>query len=203
MVKENEIAYIVGAMKDGSYIQNKKHHIYRITLYQKNKKWLEYVSNMFEHIFSKKPRIEIDKRDNVWRLIMDSKRIFMEMKNLNEFSINKTSITKKMYIRGFFDSEGGVPHVEKRKILPKNMRAHFTQSDRLCLLQLKEMISSFGIKTGKVCGPYLKKGFSNPIYRLKIHGIREISKFADIIGSDHPEKQHRLSIISRLDTNKA
>jgi len=202
-------AYFLGAMRDGSFIKNEKNFIYRVRIYQKNKEWIENLAGIAEKLFNKKPTIVLDKRDNVWSLIINSKSIYESVINISDYQENqiewntpnfilKSSFdVQREYIKGFFDSEGGVPHVEERKVEPKNIRIHFTQSNMKCLEELRMMIRKLGIKTGNVCGPYYKKGFENPIFRLKIHGTREVSKFADIVGSYHKEKLNRLSIISK------
>lgn len=116
--------------------------------------------------------------------------------NVPKAVLNSSLDNQKEFLKGFFDSEGGLPHMENGNIEPKNIRVHFTQSNKKCLEEVKEIINDLGIKSGKVCGPYYKKGFNDPIYRLKIHGIKEVSKFSKIVGSLHPEKQMRLNIVS-------
>lgn len=210
MEVNREIAYILGAMRDGSFIRNKTYGIHRIMVYQKNKIWIERVSALFEISFGKKPTIQKDNRDNVWSLMVNSVEIFRSLVKIGEYNGNQKDWNtpsfiikahpevKKEYIKGFFDAEGGVPHIEKRRIEPKNIRIHFTQSNKKCLEEIKQMIEFFGIKTGRVCGPYYKKGYSDPIHRLKIHGISKVAKFNKIIGSMHPEKQIRLHIINNM-----
>jgi len=210
MELNQEVAYIIGAMRDGSFIHNKKYGINRIRVYQKNRIWIQRLSQLFESSFGKAPTIIKDERDDVWSLMINSVSIFRFLVKISEFNgnqkewntpttiINSSDETKKEFIKGFFDSEGGVPHIEKRDIEPKNIRVHFTQANKRCLEELMEMIQSFDIKTGKVCGPYYKMGYPNPIYRLKIHGISNVAKFHDIIGSIHPEKELRLKIIHSM-----
>ena len=210
-----ELAYMLGALRDGCFIRNETNHIYRIRIYQKNREWIVFLSSIIERLFKKKLTVVIDNRDNVWSLFVNSKKIFERLVEISNFPkkqrewntpemiLYSTKQIQRMYIKGFFDSEGGVPHIEKGYILPKNIRIHFTQMNKKCLEELKEMINDLNIKAGRVCGPYYKKGFEFPIYRLKIHGIKEVSKFADIIGSNHPEKMKRLSMISKLNANKA
>jgi intein-encoded DNA endonuclease-like protein len=160
-------------------------------------------------LFGKKPKIILDKRDFVWSLMLNSKAIYDKIVRISnypgtqikwntpEMVMNGSPETQKGYVKGFFDSEGGIPHVENERVEPKNMRISFTQNNKTCLMELKAIISSFGVKTGNVCGPYFKKGCKNPVYRLKIHGFREVARFFDIFGSLHPEKNLRLSLIKK------
>ncbi len=205
-------AYFLGALRDGCFIRNDKSSIYRIQIYQKNKKWIEILSKIIERIFDKKPLIVLDRRDDVWSLILNSKEIYEKVIKISDYKgtqknwntprmiLESPLEIQKEYVKGFFDSEGGVPHVEMSKVKPKNIRVHITQSNKQCLDELKIIIHNMGIKTGKVCGPYYKNGYNSPIYRLKIHGIKKVTKFSNIIGSSHPEKQKRLMMISKTHT---
>ena len=60
------------------------------------------------------------------------------------------------------------------------MKIYFSQANRGCLEELKLMLNNFQIKTGKVSGPYYKKGYNNPIFGLRIQGIKEINNFSNI-----------------------
>lgn len=204
---EKDMAYLLGALRDGCFIKNEKYHTYRIRIYQKNKKWIEDLSEIIQQLFKKKPTIILDKRDNVWSLMVNSREIYEKLIVISDFTgnqktwnvprviLNSSLEIQKEFIKGFFDSEGGLPHMENGNIEPKNIRVHFTQSNKKCLEEVKEIVNKLGLRTGKVCGPYYKKGFKEPVYRLKIHGKKEVSKFSKIVGSLHPEKQKRLDIV--------
>ncbi|MBU0899007.1 MAG: hypothetical protein KKB03_03480 [Nanoarchaeota archaeon] len=205
-----ETAYFLGALRDGCFIENKNNYIYRIRIYQKNRRWIEKLSEIAEKLFNKKPLINIDKRSGVWDLMINSKEIYNNIINISDFPgkqekwntpklvLNNNIHVQKEYIKGFFDSEGGIPHVDKNYVEPKNIRIHFTQANKKCLEELKTMIQKFDIKPGKICGPYYKKGYKSPIYRLHIHGIKQVKLFSEKIGSLHPEKQKRLFIVSKM-----
>ena len=166
------------------------------------------LGDIIEKLFHKQPTLSCDKRDGVWSLMINSKSIFCQIEGLSsypgsqkvwntpELILNSSQEVQKEYVSGFFDSEGGVPHIENRHVEAKNLSASFTQCCKSSLEELKSILNTFGIHTGRVCGPYYKYGYSNPVYRLKIHGAREISKFHHLIGSKHPEKKLRLEIIS-------
>lgn len=206
---ENLTAYFLGALRDGCFIKNEKNSTYRIRIYQKNKEWIDNLAKMSVILFGKKPTVSIDERDCVWSLMINSKEIFEKVCELSNYPgsqkewntpkivLNSSLETKIEYVRGFFDAEGGVPHVEKGWVENKNVRIHFTQCNKKCLDELKQIVSDLGIKMGKVCGPYFKKGYKTTVYRLKIHGIWEVVNFFDKIGSLHPEKNHRLSLIKK------
>ncbi len=205
-----DVAYILGALRDGCFIRNEKYRIHRIRIYQKNLEWVQMLSGLFSIVYGVIPIVSKDERDNVWSLMVNSVNVFRELSDLSEYpgkqcewnipsSILQSSTEAKIqFIKGFFDAEGGVPHVEKHKIEAKNIRVHFTQANEMCLEQIRGILNELDVKTGRVCGPYFKKGYRNPVYRLKIHGIREVARYSGIIGSEHPEKRIRLSIISNM-----
>ncbi len=206
---EKEMAYILGAIRDGSFIRNDKNSIYRIRIYQKDRKWIETVSNKMEKLFGKKPTISLDNRDHVWNLMVNSREIYEKVVAIGAYTgsqktwavpeaiLSSPSDTQKEFVKGFFDAEGGLPHVERAEIEPKDICIHFTQCNKRCLEDVMQMLHRFGLKTGRVCGPYYKKGFADPVYRLKIHGKREVTKFSHIIGSDHTQKQARLKLVGK------
>ena len=204
------LAYILGALRDGTFIKNEKYHVYRIRFYQKNKEWLLRLSQILFRYFGKMPRLLIDKRDNVWQLVIDSKKIFEYLQTTGEYPGNQRQWripkwiiqggkeTQKGYVKGFFDSEGGIPHFEKGAIKPKNAKIYFAQASKECLQDLKVILTELDFKTGMVSGPYYKKNYINPIFALRIHGIGEMVKFSRRIGSMHPEKIRRFEIASSL-----
>jgi len=205
-----EIAYILGSLRDGCFTENKKYHIYRIRFYQKNKAWLLNLSNIIEKIFGKKPTITLDKRDNVWCLILNSKPIYTEIKKISEYPgnqkawiipswiMNSSQDVKKSYVKGFFDSEGGITKVDKKTFKPKDIRIYFCQANKKCLVQLRSLIESENIKCGIISGPYFKKGYKYPVYGFRIHGVKQVIKFYKSIGTEHPEKINRFKIISDM-----
>ncbi|MBI2667644.1 LAGLIDADG family homing endonuclease [Candidatus Woesearchaeota archaeon] len=205
----SNIAYIISALRDGCFTQQNSNYIYRIRVYQKNKIWINRLSNILESTFDKTPRITFDKRKGIWCLEINSKTIFKEIVKLSEYPgsqkewktpswiLKSSNEIIKSYIKGFFDAEGGIPHIEEREIAPKDIRIHFSQGNKQSLSELKSLIERFNIKTGKVCGPYYKKGYSNPQYVLMIHGIKEMIKFYNLIGSLHPLKIKRFEIIKQ------
>ena len=77
-------AYIIGAMRDGTFTKNKKHYIYRIRIYQKNKEWLEKLSDMITEKFGKKPGLVCDNRSGLWCLLVNSRRIYENDKTVRK-----------------------------------------------------------------------------------------------------------------------
>ena len=140
-----KLAYLIGALRDGCFIRNDSNHIYRIKIYQKNKEWIEILDSIIQELFGKKSTISLDVRDSVWNLMVNSKIVYQKLVeysdfpgsqkvwNTPKFVLNSDLEVQKSYVRGFFDSEGGVPHIEERKIKPKDIRVEFTQVNKKCL----------------------------------------------------------------------
>lgn len=204
---EKDMAYLLGALRDGCFIRNDRYYTYRIKIYQKNKTWIVILSKIIYKLFKKKPTITLDKRDNVWNLMVNSREIYEKLIAISDFPgnqkiwnvpkvvLNSSLEIQKEFVKGFFDSEGGLPHMENGNIESKNIRVHFTQANRQCLEEVRKILQKLGFKTGMVCGPYYKKGFENPVYRLSIHGKEQVAKFSRVIGSLHPDKKNRLDIV--------
>lgn len=206
----NDLAYLIGILRDGCFTRNKSNYIYRIRVYQKNKDLIDKIAKKFKNLFGKQPIIESDKRNGVWCLKLNSKRIYNKLVTISDYPGNQqgwkipnwilksTLDIKKNYVKGFFDAEGGVPHVEERDVKKKDIRIHFSQGNKEVLNDIKEMINLFGIKGGKICGPYFKKGYKNPMYAFIIHGVNEVTKFYHTFGSLHPLKIIRLKLIEDI-----
>lgn len=205
-----ELAYLLGTLRDGCFTMNKKYYIYRIRLYQKNKRWIEKLKKVVQKCFNKKPLITQDKRDLVWCLTINSKTIYQQLIKLSNYPGNQRNWTtpqiilessieiQKEYLKGFFDSEGGVPHLDEKCFKKKDIRIYFCQANKKSLEELRQIILRLGITPGKVSGPYFKKGYKHPVFALRIHGVKEVVKFYNIVGSFHPEKIKRLKIIEDM-----
>ena len=103
--------------------------------------------------------------------------------NQLSFGFNPTTLMtdkeKAMYLKGFFDAEGGVPRTSGKFYI------QLTQKDYEKVNMLKTLLEELGIKTGKIHNPSKRV---DPHYwrifiRTKHHNI-----FARTIGSFHPIK---------------
>jgi len=117
--------------------------------------------------------------------------IYKEGKNRNlwivEFSksfLKNTKIESKMdkidYIRGYFDSEGGIPKSSRVRFY-----LYFAQKDRKDLSQVKKYIEELNISCGIIHNP--SKRVDPKYWRFYISS-KSYKKFINIIGSYHPEK---------------
>jgi len=150
-----------------------------------------------KNCLGKDPTITMDGK-GLWRAFINSKKAFSWLKRIFEFNRKQSSWQipsfvigneerEKSFVSGFFDSEGSITEV-KSKYKYKEVRIHFSQANKKVLEKLKFLIEKFGIKYGKVCGPYIKKGSDTKMYCLIIHGKNKCLQFYKTFGSLHPEK---------------
>ena len=90
------------------------------------------------------------------------------------------------YARGYFDTEGGVPH---------NPRARFyiqlVQKNKVDLAALKVMLEDLGIVCGKLHNP--SAGVDDQLWRFYV-AARSHRSFAERVSSWHPQKRERLEV---------
>ena len=106
---------------------------------------------------------------------------------ITEFSkslLKNTKIVAKQnkidYVRGYFDAEGGISkHSSVRFYI------YFCQKDKKDLIEVKRYLEEIGISCGAMHNPSYK---IDPNYWRFFVRAKSYSKFAKIIGSDHPEK---------------
>ncbi|UCG95379.1 MAG: LAGLIDADG family homing endonuclease [archaeon] len=187
----SKIYYLIGVLKDGCLTTQ-----WTIKIKQKNKEWLsDVIVPTFKQVFDKeiKNNIYLQKEYKpVWYLAFKDKLIWQK---LNEFQNRqpKTINEQKFYIMGFWDTDGGCP---KNPTPEKKMYIKFTQKEKKSLEELKQMIENFGIKCGKV--RISEHNDCGEIWRFSITNKEGIINFCDLIGSLHPEKKRRLTIMRNL-----
>ena len=185
---KEEIAFLLGALEDGSFSSRPKIGDYTIEIEQKNREWLQLISKIFEKQFNKKPTISFRDKRKVFRLRIYSKKIFTELKKLREQMVekirNENRENKVSFLRGIFDAEGSV-HKRRFTINLSNKKDEVIE---LC----KDLLSELQIRTGKI------EKMKRNVKRLHIYGKDNLQKFQELIGFSHPEKAKRLeSLLSR------
>lgn len=121
--------------------------------------------------------------------------VYREGKNRNlwivEFSkstLKGTSIRSKQdkidYIRGYFDTEGGIAKSPKVRYY-----IYFAQKDKKDLLEARDFLEEIGISCGRMHNPSKRV---DPNYWRFFVRARSYSNFARIINSSHPEKRKYL-----------
>lgn len=205
-----DLAYILGAFKDGAVYKNEKEGIYRIRIYQKYKEWLEYVQQIFEKIFGIKLYLRKDPRKELWYLEINRKKLFEILTDLLSQTVsssveNASLEMQRSFIQGVFDAEGGIMRIEnyendseKLKKKLSDIRVRFGQANRELLEFIKITLEKMGISCGQICGPFYKTETSEGYYELNSYGIENLKKFRLLIGSKHSIKIERMSKIVHL-----
>ncbi len=176
-----DMAYIIGALRDGSIGKNNK--VYISQSGEGSKEWLEALEQIFKNLFEIKTHI--NKINNEYRLNIYSKplRIFLEKIFEMPFDQNNWAtpniIEKNLetwipYISGFFDAEGYCTSKETFEKIGK-AKIGFAQNNFKSLEFIKISLEHYGIRANKV---FLEKDGKR--HALYIQSKSEILKFISI-----------------------
>ena len=97
----------------------------------------------------------------------------------------------RYYIQGFFDAEGGVPH----NPAASKLYLSFTQRNYESLEFIKDQLET---KWNIISGNLRVSDKKSRSWRFSITGRQSIKQFISKIGTQHPSKRVRFSIISDL-----
>lgn len=195
-----ELAYLVGFLRDGT-ISEEKNNEYCCAFYNNNFELLKIVQYFVGQIFGIKPKIS--KFGDTYGVRIRSRTLYLFFKLIFEVprkqaAWNTPSLIKladneikRWYVGGFFDAEGGVPHLEKD--IKRNRRclyAKFVQNNKESLEFIKRYLENQGIRTRSV-------------YRERTEWVLKVSnssipKFAKFVITFHPQKADRLTVLSEL-----
>jgi len=190
MKLDNDLAYILGALRDGSliYSDDKK---YWVRIYDnKNSNWLNILSKMLENLFGIKFHLRYQRKINEKYLDISNKNLFYSITNLVDGNLhggipriirNANLEIKKAYICGFFDAEGYVPYSSVKN---KRFRIAFNQKNISSLIFIKSVLGNLGIKCPKISQ-----------HVLSIYGKENLLKFYNNFQIKNPEKLKRLELL--------
>lgn len=167
--KEEILAYLNGAIHDATLNKSK-----RIRFSQKNKQWLEILQKFLKEIGYNSWIYKEGKDRNIYVLETLCKEL-----NFNFSPSNLTVKEKLVYMKGFFDAEGGIPHKSGRFYI------QLTQKNFKKIQTIKDLLSELGIDSGRIHNPSKKV---DPEYWRIFIPSRDYKKFAKIINSFHPLK---------------
>jgi len=208
---DSDLAYLIGALRDGNLSVRSDKGDYVVEIYQKNTAWLkEIILPICERLFDINLKLKMYNRafGNYGRVRIWSKPILVFIRDVFEhpFTRNKAWNTPKVilqanteiqkaYISGFFDTEGW---------LAKNFRSlavvqSWHENDKCPPLDdIKMILQSMGIKSSV----RNRSGKTNPNwkprYLLSITNKNGIRNFILNIGSRHPDKAENLENFLRL-----
>lgn len=170
-------AYLHGAFHDGTI--NRMHNTYRFC--QKEFAWLESLKGMLVEIGCKSWIYKEGKDRNVY--ILETTASFLKNKIVP--TDLETLEEKIAYIRGYFDSEGGIPQTSASWLY-----IQFTQKNEIELKQLKIILEEVGISCGKVHNP--SRLVDSSYFRFFI-SRKSHRDFMRIVSSWHPRKSALIS----------
>ena len=163
-------AYLLGALHDGTA----RKLTYRIV--QKDQ---EYIRFLLEGIRS------LGKNAWMYKEGIDRQLYVVEFSKSFLAGVKVTSVQEKIdYIRGYFDSDGGISRNPKVRYY-----IYFAQKNLKDLKELRKYLTELGIICGTIHNPSKKV---DPNYWRFFISIKSYQRFAEIIGSWHPTKSHFL-----------
>jgi hypothetical protein len=163
-------AYLLGVLHDATVRKT----TYRIAT--KNLEFAKILKKGIKDLGRKAWIYKEGKNRNLW--IVEFSRSFLGKVFL------KSKQDKIDYIRGYFDAEGGIAKSQNVRFY-----IYFCQKNKYELLQIKDYLASFGIKSGEIHNPSKRV---DPNYWRFYIGVKSYIKFSEIIGSNHPEKLSNL-----------
>lgn len=182
-----ELAFILGAMEDGCLTKRENIGDFTIEFDQKNKEWLEKVSDCFQEVFGKTSSIKATKR-GFFRLRIHSREIFEGLEKLMKQRvslINNSSFECKVnFLRGVFDSESSVH--------PNRFVIAISNKNTKLLSFCKELLNQFDIRTGSICRS------NKDVFEICIFGKEKLMKFRNAIGFSHPHRKQKLDKILKM-----
>lgn len=159
-------AYLLGALHDAT----ERDYTYRLS--QKSEEYVLMISEKLKGFGYKAWTYKEGKYRSVY-VVEFAKRILKPLDIV-------TKEEKVAYVRGYFDTEGGIP-----KDLRSRYYIYFAQKDLKDLELVKRYLIDLGIQCGKTHNPSKKV---DPIYYRFYVLSKSFNDFARIIGSWHPEK---------------
>jgi len=170
LTRSEILAYVQGAMHDGSL--NKRR---RVRIVQRHKQWLEMIHNLLQTISIRSWIYREGKTRNLYVLETVSPELDFKFDPLRL----QTKRERIMYIRGFFDAEGGIPRNGKRFYI------QLAQKDYAKMSAVKKILGGLNIKSGKIHNPSKRV---DPDYWRIFVPVKHHHAFAKHIGSWHPVK---------------
>ncbi len=172
---------------------------YDIQFYQKNREWIE--NSIIRRLNGL--GIETPIR-GPWKkcyyLKFGNKMLYKTLEKYMD-TVPKNPRFQISFIRGFWDTEGSCPHVEKylagerkRNKIPPQIGFHQNGTSEL-LVEVRGILMKYGIQCSKISGPISRPVNKKPEFRFFIYSTNRIRKFSMLIKPEHPEKANRLTLL--------
>lgn len=192
------LAYLVGALADGSLYHHPAHYVYRVSYYQKSKQYLaRCIEPRVSQLFGRVGHYYHDRRKDVYFYEVTSKAVYQVMQNavgsfkdlvqpsVPRWILDGEQVVGRGFVRGFFDAEGyyfAAPAAA-------DYRVRFGQSAHTVLADVRDILRREGFECSNVLGPYQSKPNVKPYFELHLHGRRQVQRFHELIRPCHPNKQ--------------
>ena len=189
-----QIAYILGAIRDGSMdIRAGKN--YEIKIGQENKEWLEILQVMFRRSFGFGG--SITRHMGIYHILrITRKSIVEEVLRLSEFrkpqsEWNTPTVVRyqalrvlKVYVRGFFDAEGGIPEN------PRKWRyVSFDQKNKESLEFVRNVLVRFRFRPTNLT-------FTSGVWQFRLTRRGDLIRFCRWIKPLHPGRRAALRLLA-------
>lgn len=166
--------YLLGSMCDSTF--NRWHGTIRFC--QKNRNWLVVLKEILSLL-----------GHNAW-IYREGKNRHLWVCETKTFRPQTNEGLSLSYVRGFFDSDGGMPRMKSSRLY-----FQFTQKSLSDIVQLKSIMESHGIACGS---PHVPSKQVDPDYWRLFVRAQSHTEFMHCVGSWHPRKrvlmQYRMMI---------
>jgi len=199
-----EVAELVGIiLGDGSIqvYESKKHsksYRLKITLDNREKNYQDYICNLLESVFNKKPIRKKRKSENTLDIFLFEKCVVLDLLDLglkkspkrNNAVIPQQFTTKSMakfVLRGLFDTDGSLVLTKNgNKLYP---RLEIKTSPSPMNNQIKELLELFDFKFGEY-------KIENGNIRFQMNGHKQLEKWLKEIGFSNSRHIDKLQLLS-------
>ena len=176
-------AYLLGALHDGTY--NRLHRTFRFS--QKGKMWLMTLKHILYRLGHKSWLYQEGKKRSVYALETSARFLDLHFDPLRLRSTRQ----RVAYVRGYFDSEGGIPHSSEARFY-----IQLCQKNREEMIKVSRILETLGIHCGTIHNP---SKAADPDYWRFFVRTESHQDFIQTISSWHPRKhrilQHRRKMI--------
>lgn len=196
----NDLGYLLGVLRDGT-VSTESPGEWTVAFYGMNKEHIQKIQQIVYTLFGiERPlenfgavfgvRVRSKTLYQFFTLLFDAKPKQKDW-NTPKLIAQAARDVKLSYIAGFFDAEGGIPHLEHMKEPKrKHLYVKFVQKNKESLEFIKATLESEGVSMGKVY-------YSDKKYVVKV-SLRSVPLFSQLITPLHPKKAARLRMLTRL-----
>ena len=191
----SNVAYLVGALRDGSVFYDKANRTYKSVWYQKDPLWLLHsIQTRVHKTFGKKIQPKEYKKGQ-YQALLCSKKAFLLFKNEYDFvspqiNWNTPTVIRQAqdktiaaYIAGFFDAEGDIS--------VENYVVGFSQKNREPLQFIRDWLQSKGV----ICSEIFCADKKSETLRFYITSRKNHYRFNQLVPFEHPDKRRRLTVL--------